>query len=367
MSIQAFPFGEFVFGLKKRSKKSGMNIWLGGIWVGKESTSDMNIVVTANGRFTTRSVRRCSNAWRKDVILSILHSPWSKNKADKVPGMLEAPLPVIEEKGDPTEPEPRQPVLLPSGDVDEEAELVFGADDYAPTEASPVGTPTQQSQQQPLVQDELSRLSEDQRRNLLDLPMQTQPESTMEDAPAGEKREAVSEEPRERKSARLDREGSPSSSQLYAPFFAGKVEIQSQQLHDDECWEEDMDCEMVEFDVDEIPTDYKGEQPPEIPPEDLEQLDGEAMKTEVDKLSKLGVVKVLLEEERDPNGKFVDLREVFDWRKRDGQWRRRCRIVARDFKTGLSNEDTFLSHIGIWCHSIFLDVPFDLWMEDHMS
>ena len=269
---------------------------------------------------------------------------------------------MIEEKSDPTEPEPRQPVLLPSGDVDEEAELVFGADDYAPTEASPVGTPTQQSQQQqqPLVQDELSRLSEDQRRNLLDLPVQMQPEATMEDAPAGEKREAADEEPQERKSARLDREGSPSSSQLYAPFFAGKVELQFQQLHDDECWEEDMDWEMVEFDIDEIPTDYKGEQPPELLPEDLEQLDGEAMKTEVDKLSKLGVVKVLLEEERDPNGKFVDLREVFDWRKRDGQWRRRCRIVARDFKTGPSNEDTFspTSPYGVirfflMCHLIY--------------
>ena len=53
-----------------------------------------------------------------------MHSPWSKSKADKVPGMLEAPLPAIEEQGDPNEPEPRQPVLLPSGDVDEEAELM---------------------------------------------------------------------------------------------------------------------------------------------------------------------------------------------------------------------------------------------------
>ena len=273
------PFGEFAFGLKKPSKESGMNIRLGGVWVGKESTSDMNIIVTANGRFTTRSVRRCANAWRKDVILSILHSPWSKSKADKVPGMLEAPLPAIEEKGDPDEPEPRQPVLLPSGDVDEEAELVFGAEDYAPTEASPVGTPTQQSQQQPLVQDELSRLSEDQRRSLLVLPMSVQPELSMDEVLVGEKRESTEEDPHERKAARLDREGSPSSSQLYTPFFAGKVEMQSQQLHDDKCWEEDMDWEMVEFDIDEIPVDYKGEQPPDIPPEDLEQLDGEAMKT----------------------------------------------------------------------------------------
>ena len=65
-SGKLIPFGEL-----RPSKKSGMNIWLGGVWVGKESTSDMNIVVTANGRFTTRSVRRCANAWRKDVILSI--------------------------------------------------------------------------------------------------------------------------------------------------------------------------------------------------------------------------------------------------------------------------------------------------------
>ena len=82
-SGKLIPFGEFVFGLKKPSKKSGMNIWLGGIWVGKESTSDMNVVVTANGRFTTRSVRRCANAWRKDVILSICIHHGARTKQTK--------------------------------------------------------------------------------------------------------------------------------------------------------------------------------------------------------------------------------------------------------------------------------------------
>ena len=42
-----------------------------------------------------------------------------------------------------------------------------------------------------------------------------------------------------------------------------------------------------------FPSTTKVNNPSEIPPEDLEQLDGEAMNAEVDKLSKLGVVKVL--------------------------------------------------------------------------
>lgn len=96
------------------------------------------------------------------------------------------------------------------------------------------------------------------------------------------------------------------------------------------------------MDLDELSADYRGEQPPEISEQDLQQLDNEAMKTEVLKLSDLGVVEVVLDEDRDSTGKFVDLREVFDWRKRGGQWKRRCRIVARDFKVGPSNDETFL-------------------------
>ena len=102
-----------------------MNIWLGGVWVGKEAANDMRIVVTPNGQFQTRSIRRCNHAWRGDVVQALTQSPWSKQKTEKVIGTLSAPLPSIEEKTD--EPEPRQPVLLPTGDVDEEAEQVIQA------------------------------------------------------------------------------------------------------------------------------------------------------------------------------------------------------------------------------------------------
>ena len=38
----------------------------------------------------------------------------------------------------------------------------------------------------------------------------------------------------------------------------------------------------------------------------------------------------------------LDTRQVFDWRYRDGQWKRRCRLVAREFRAGAqSTEETF--------------------------
>ena len=74
----------------------------------------------------------------------------------------------------------------------------------------------------------------------------------------------------------------------------------------------------------------------------------------VSKLTELGVVKVVQESNRDPDGKFVDLKEVFDWRHRNGKWQRRCRIVARDFKTVPST--SVLKHF----HQRRLEEQFDL-------
>ena len=47
------------------------------------------------------------------------------------------------------------------------------------------------------------------------------------------------------------------------------------------------------------------------------------------------------EHEMLPEGKFVDLKEVFDWRYREGKWKRRRRIVAREFRTGPLTDETF--------------------------
>ena len=128
---------------------------------------------------------------------------------------------------------------------------------------------------------------------------------------------------------------------LYAPLYAGQVEKISKP-HGEMEWEKEIDWEAIDMEMDGLEElDFAGEKPPEISPEELQQLDGEAMKVEVEKLTKLGVVKVILESEMLPEGKFVDLKEVFDWRYREGRWKRRCRIVAREFRTGPSTDETF--------------------------
>ena len=84
------------------------------------------------------------------------------------------------------------------------------------------------------------------------------------------------------------------------------------------------------------------------------------MKTEVQKLTEMGVVQVLKERDMDPSGKFIDLKEVYDWRYREGRWRRRCRIVAREFRTGPTTDETFsptssyaVVRLFLFCHLFF--------------
>ena len=63
--------------------------------------------------------------------------------------------------------------------------------------------------------------------------------------------------------------------------------------------------------------DFHGQQPPEVSEEELQRLDDEAMLTEVSKLKSLGAV----EEAKSSEVDFSDLKEVFDWRFREGAWK----------------------------------------------
>ena len=64
---------------------------------------------------------------------------------------------------------------------------------------------------------------------------------------------------------------------------------------------------------------------------------------EVSKLKSLKVVEgVKAGEVNFQETKFIDLKEVYDWRHRQGAWRRRCRIVAREFRAGAhTDQETF--------------------------
>ena len=348
------PYGEFVFGLRKPAKVQGTAVWVGGVWVGKDGT-DMNVLLTAGGTIHTRSIRRCANPWRADVVASLLDSPWNKSKGGRPIGLLEAPMPVIEESKE-GKVEGEIP-LLATGEIDQEAAEVMdllhdaGQLEYEPTE------PPQQDElqerheevielewpdpkrarQEVLFQEELQPLGTEARRQLLGLPSRALEREDAELRSTADKRETEREDDQEESRKVPKRETSPMSGGLYSPFYAGQVELRMPD--DDEHWEENADWDNIDWGI--VDDMCHGEQPPELSAEDLADLDKQAMKEEVSKLTSMDVVKVVKESSRDSDGKFVDLKEVFDWRYRNDRWKRRCRIVARDFKTGPSTSETF--------------------------
>ena len=106
---------------------------------------------------------------------------------------------------------------------------------------------------------------------------------------------------------------------------------------------EDIEYEdLVEEEMEDAPKNDQGESPPEVSPEELDSMNQEAAVEELNRLSKIGVIEEFAESGASGSEKRMDLREVYDWRYRDGKWRRRCRIVAREYRAGAtSTAETF--------------------------
>ena len=120
--------------------------------------------------------------------------------------------------------------------------------------------------------------------------------------------------------------------------------------HGDVCWEEDVDWELIEDELGDFEHDFYGERPPNLSPEELNELDAEVMKVEIEKLTAMGVVQTLKEQVHRPQ-KGVRL-EV-----QRSKWKRRCRVVAREFRAGPSTDEIFsptssyaVVRLSLFCH-----------------
>ena len=180
----------------------------------------------------------------------------------------------------------------------------------------------------------------------------------IEDRPAKESKmdaEAPIGEPM-RKAIRSDSgSGPPSpSASLFPPKFAGKVSQEDQDYqdddegyHEDELWEDSILKEEDWIEEEDEGIEDEEDMPPKVSEEELEERDQVAAKDELNKLRSMQVVKEVRKQECDQSGKFLTLTTVFDWRKRDREWKRRCRIVCREFRAGAaSNEETFSPTTG---------------------
>ena len=130
-------------------------------------------------------------------------------------------------------------------------------------------------------------------------------------------------------------EPSSPSRALYPPLFAGRVSQEEDPFHWDEHEDltavegEDIEYEdLMEEEMEDVPTNEQGETLPELSPEELDVLDQEAAVEELNRLSKIDVTEEFQESHATGREKHMDLPEVYDWRFRDNRWKlpSRCKF-----------------------------------------
>ena len=80
--------------------------------------------------------------------------------------------------------------------------------------------------------------------------------------------------------------------------------------------------------------------PPKVSDEELRGLEEEALVVELDRLKGQEVISDATGDDCE-EAMQLDTQVVFDWRFRDGMWTRRARMVAREFRSDKTNEETF--------------------------
>ena len=101
---------------------------------------------------------------------------------------------------------------------------------------------------------------------------------------------------------------------------------------EEEVVEDHEDEDMTSEDVPTWSHDLE-EGPPKLEEHELEAVDRQSRKTEIERLMEMKVLKPISEDQATSGDyKHLSTKIVYDWRHRDGQWKRRGRLVAREFR-----------------------------------
>ena len=100
---------------------------------------------------------------------------------------------------------------------------------------------------------------------------------------------------------------------------------------------DEQDAEWTMADLDTVDEG----QPPQVDEETMKEIEAAAGQEEISRLLTMGVIREPTHQEVE-QGEILTTRSVYDWRFRDGKWKRRCRFVAREFKgNDVSSSKTF--------------------------
>ena len=346
-------FGQIVLGLDPKAGKY-KPLWKRGVYLGKDGAGHDVLGIGENEVVRTKALRRTANLWSAEDALLLKIGPWdttgytySHAKTPALPPILpqlvdKDAADVAAYKGGSSEEEelqPEQPEQDVPGGVQEPVEGV--QEQEVPVAAMEMSTTTSGTTTSGPSNVPFSALA------LLQpsLPVShTGRASGSEAMDAGSsKRPGVPEVPERPKVPRVDEPPVPEPKVKAAKTEVRMVCNVEATITEEMGLEEQWEVCPTEFEMDNMELNKgEGEGPPKVTDEQLGQLDSDAA---LDEIRKLHDLKVIVPVSPDPSmirsECLVDTTLVYDWRFREGQWRRRCRIVAREYRDGQTTEDQY--------------------------
>ena len=353
-------FGETVL-YKRMIQYKGSTSFEKGIWVGKNPWNDNHILIAEDGAHEARTIRRLAaeESFNGPHMVVAKGLPWAyspqgilmkhaghtgrdrqptleaeaseedlKAIADSIARGMVTPMPLAAPMT-PMTMEPRRPMQKRSQEDEESTEDQKRSRATRTKEDEEELTKKRKAEEDP--EDEVERTREDRGEE-----RRTEAKEAMPSSPSGIIRKAEDEG-----------EGSPSK-RLYAPYYAGIQAVI--ETHGDEESEGagyiDPELENLIY-AEEEQAVFGGEEDDEPPfksEEELERLDAEAKKVEVERMLQMPAMRKATKEEiEEEKGYVISTKVVYTWKHRleKGGWFRRGRLVARQFKSSVEMEQTF--------------------------
>ena len=365
------PFGSTIFAqYLPKNKKKGLPAWSKGIFVGKQSDTELCLITDPAGVHLARSVRRCLDMWQLGTLMKIAGTPWNFQDGmvrERNQRFLEDRMPLILE--DPAEgeiPDELQKVedVLRDSDgnpvVEQKVPVSVAVSKAAKRLADPAGPELQpakrssapaSSSERPMSPSPDQVVTEDR---LLRAPQPTQLSPIIEmddDTPL--KRLQEDELRRQAKAGRT--ENTPSPGRACTPDENAQLKGADVRMVEVEVVVENENEIFPTGDVEywcEFGSDAGGDvqqdplepnflepgdgAPPVLTESDMFLCDAQACAEEKDRLVEMGVLKKISAEEAE-GVPTLAWKYVLDWRKRPNEnsqlvWKRRARLVAKEFK-----------------------------------
>ena len=344
-------FGQTVFGLDPKADKY-RPAWIRGAWLGKDS-SDMDLISTDGQNVVrTKAIRRIGDEWDATLVLGM----------DVTPSQVFGHRQIR-----------RKQTIVPLGapgpqKVDEDAEAVrdYVSEGYSPSEGPEAHAedPTTEARtweeaglenpfspvtglQTPVSQTPVDMESETGGGVPITPVLDETSDHDMDIPAVATKHAASSSLAGERvKAQKMDDDPIPMPKTKASRTDGNVNQVEEIEMYhnDESMFPEGFEDDAVAFDSEDEYIAVQGEHdgPPSVSPEKLQELEEQAALDEVEKLFQMDVIQpVTLQDDVATSENVVDTTLVYDWRYRNQQWIRRCRIVAREFKTGATDENNF--------------------------